>query len=150
MSTANTSSSIANAFVIGASGEAGCTCRAFRNAVTGAAKYWFKSRVRSNCVGIKKIREIFALLVAVTDRRCSYRSWPGLNRPRLHQPQTLNRQGKHTQSEASGKRVHRTIQYLKANIKQPPCPPQPQQESREHHPHLPPLSTPIHPHHHRR
>src|SRR4030081_2293529 len=120
MSTRNTSNSIANAFVIGASGEAGWTCKAFRNAVTGAAKCSFKNRVRSNCVGIKKNKRKLLFLFLKPS--------PGLTRPRLHQPQTLNRQGKHTQGEASGKRVHRTIQYLKANIKQHHGQPEAQEE----------------------
>ncbi len=54
----------------------------------------------------------------------------GLDSPRLHKPQTLDRECKHTQSEACGKRVDRTIQYLKANIKNRHGQPQPQEESR--------------------
>src|ERR1700722_11785268 len=131
-SSTNTSSSIAKAFVIGACGCAGCTCTARSSAVTDAAKWAFRKRVRNNCVGIKVFGPV------------------RLDCPRLHQPHTFDREAKHTQSKAGRQRVHRTIQKLKANIQKHNRKPQPQEESQQHHAHRLGLGAVVHPHHHRR
>src|SRR5947209_1699390 len=95
------SSSIANALLMGAAGFVGVTRNAASTALAAPAKCAFRKRVNKSCVGI--------IL-------CFWKS--SSSSPALDQSQTLYRKCHDGKRQPRHKGVNRSVQKLKANIKQ--------------------------------